>query len=118
MVLGIVYSENRQASDERKSYCIDELDDIVSVAKDIIFFVQEKWKITTDRPGSGNTKNIGSVSLIEDLIDGAGPFSKLGEEMFNDYWMNYLTPDMAKKAELAQPYYSNLESYKKFRNLL
>lgn len=52
----MVYSENRQASDERKSYCIDELDDIVSVAKDIIFFVQEKWKIATDRPGSGNTK--------------------------------------------------------------
>lgn len=118
VVLGMIYSENRQTSDECKSYYIDELDDIVSVAKDITFFVQEKWKIATDRPGSGNTKNIGSVSLIEDLIDGAGPFSKLGEEVFDDYWMNYLTPDMAKKAELAQPYYSNLESYKKFRNLL
>lgn len=118
VVLGMIYSENRQNSDECKSYYIDELDDIVSVAKDITFFVQEKWKIATDRPGSGNTKNIGSVSLIEDLIDGAGPFSKLGEEVFDDYWMNYLTPDMAKKAELAQPYYSNLESYKKFRNLL
>ena len=118
VVLGMIYSENRQNSDECKSYYIDELDDIVSVAKDITFFVQEKRKIATDRPGSGNTKNIGSVSLIEDLIDGAGPFSKLGEEVFDDYWMNYLTPDMAKKAELAQPYYSNLESYKKFRNLL
>lgn len=118
VVLGMIYSENRQASDEGKSYCIDELDDIVSVAKDITFFVQEKWKIATDRPGSGNTKNIGSVSLIEDLIEGSGPFSKLVEEVFDDYWMNYLTPDMAKKAELAQPYYNNLESYKKFRNLL
>ena len=118
VVLGMIYSENRQNSDECKSYYIDELDDIVSVAKDITFFVQEKWKIATDRPGSGNTKNIGSVSLIEDLIDGAGPFSKLGEEVFDDYWMNYLTPDMYKKAELEQPYYSNLESYKKFRNLL
>ena len=118
VVLGMIYSENRQASDEGKSYCIDELDDIVSVAKDITFFVQEKWKIATDRPGSGNTKNIGSVSLIEDLIEGSGPFSKLGEEVFDDYWMNYLTPNMAKKAELAQPYYNNLESYKKFRNLL
>lgn len=98
-------------------YTLDGLDDIVSVVKDITFFVQEKWKIAIDRPGSGNTKNIGSVSLIEDLIYGNGPFSESGEDVFDDYWTNYLTSDMAKKAELASPYYNNLEGYKKFRNL-
>jgi len=41
----------------------------------------------------------------------------LGEDVFDDYWVNYLTPDMAKKAELAKPYYNNLKSYKKFRNI-
>lgn len=116
IVLGIIYSENRDI-DERKSYPLDELENIVSVVNDITFFVQEKWKIATDRPGSGNTKNIGSVVLIPDLLAGNGCFSQLGEAVFDDYWMNYLTPDMAKKAELPRPYYNNLESYKKFRNL-
>ena len=117
IVLGIIYSENDAAIDERKFYKLENLDEIISVVKDITFFVQEKWKIATDRPGSGNTKNIGSISQIEDLIKGNGIFAELGEEVFDDYWTNYLTPDMAKKAELAKPYYNNLETYKKFRNL-
>lgn len=117
IVLGIIYSENDEAIDERKYYSIENLEDIISVVKDITFFVQEKWKIAADRPGSGNTKNIGSVSLIEDLINGNGPFTILGEDVFDDYWTNYLTSDMAKKAELAGPYYHDLDSYKKFRNL-
>lgn len=117
IVLGIIYSENDEAIDERKMYTLENLDEIISVVKDITFFVQEKWKIATDRPGSGNTKNIGSILLIEDLIQGNGTFSELGEDVFDDYWTNYLTPDMAKKAELAKPYYNNLETYKKFRNL-
>lgn len=117
IVLGIIYSENEKVVDERKYYSLEKLDDITSVINDITFFVQEKWKIATDRPGSGNTKNIGSVSVIDDLINGKGVFAELGEDVFDDYWTNYLTPDMAKKAELAKPYYNNLESYKKFRNI-
>lgn len=115
IVLGIIYSENDDI-DERKTYSLEELNEIISVVKDITFFVQEKWKIAVDRPGSGNTKNIGSVSRIKDLIDGSGPFAELGESVFDDYWMNYLTPDMARQVELAKPYYNNLETYKKFRN--
>lgn len=117
VVLGIIYSENDKAGDEIKLYSLENLDEIISVVKDIIFFVQEKWKIATDKPGSGNTKNIGSVLLIDDLISGNGVFAGLGEDVFDDYWMNYLTPDMAKKAELLSPYYNSLESYKKFRNI-
>lgn len=117
VVLGIIYSENDEAIDERRLYALDNLDKIISVVRDITFFVQEKWKIATDRPGSGNTKNIGSISLIDDLINGRGPFIELGEDVFDDYWMNYLTPDMAKKAELANPYYHNLDSYKQFRKI-
>lgn len=117
IVLGIIYSENDNSIDERKSYELSNLDEIISVVKDITFFVQEKWKIAIDRPGSGNTKNIGSVSSISDLINGNGPFAELGENIFDDYWTNYLTPDMAKQAELLQPYYNNLETYKKFRKI-
>lgn len=116
IVLGIIYSPSEKI-DERKSYTLEQLDEINSVAKDFSFFVQEKWKIATERPGSGNTKNIGSITNIEDLINGNGPFSLMGEELFDDYWMHYLTNDMAKAAELAKPYYSNLNEYKQFKNL-
>lgn len=44
-------------------------------------------------------------------------FANLGEEVFNDYWMNYLAQDMANMVELAQPYYCDLEGFKKIRNI-
>lgn len=116
VVLGIIYDTVRDI-DERKVYGIEQLNEIVSVIKNFDFFVQEKWKIAIDRPGSGNTKNIGSVSKIEDLKQGNGSFAKLGEAIFDNYWMEYLTMDMAKKAELKKPYYTSLKEYKVFKNL-
>ena len=115
-VLGVIYDYVSDI-DERKSYTIEQLPDIISVIKNFKFFVQEKWKIAIDRPGSGNTKNIGSVSNINDLINGNGPFAELGEDVFNDYWMYYLTTDMARMAELPKPYYRNLYEYKQFKNI-
>lgn len=116
IVLGIIYDVVPNI-DERKTYSLDQLGEIVSVIKNFQFFVQEKWKIAIDRPGSGNTKNIGSVSKIDDLLNGNGTFSAIGEDVFNDYWMYYLTTDMAKKAELPKPYYRNLTEYKQFKNI-
>lgn len=116
VVLGVIYDYVSDI-DERKSYTIEQLPDIISVIKNFKFFVQEKWKIAIDRPGSGNTKNIGSVSNINDLINGNGPFAELGEDVFNDYWMYYLTTDMARMAELPKPYYRNLSEYKQFKNI-
>ena len=116
IVLGVIYDTVADI-DERKSYTLEQIGEIVSVIKNFQFFVQEKWRIAIDRPGSGNTKNIGSVSKIEDLINGNGVFAELGEDVFNDYWMYYLTSDMAKKAELPQPYYTNLAEYKRFKHM-
>jgi hypothetical protein len=116
IVLGVIYDTTSDI-DERRTYTLEELYKITSVIKNFQFFVQEKWRIAIDRPGSGNTKNIGSVSRIDDLVNGNGIFSKLGEDVFNDYWMYYLTSDMAKKAELPQPYYSNLTEYKQFKHI-
>ena len=103
--------------DELKTYRLEQLDEITSVIKNFCFFVREKWEIAIDRPGSGNTKNIGSVNRIDDLLNGKGVFSELGEDIFNDYWMYYLTADMARKAELPKPYYTNITEYKKFKNI-
>ena len=62
---------------------------ITSVIKDFQFFVCEKWQLASDRQGSGNTANIGSITAIEDIVKGNGVFAKLGEKWFDEYWMNY-----------------------------
>ncbi len=88
--LGIIYDRVDGSSiDETKSYQIDQLKSISSVVKNFQFFIAEKWKIASDKGGSGNTANIGSIILIEDIINEKGMFSKLGEEWFDEYWMNY-----------------------------
>ena len=85
--LGIIYS--RYMVDETRTYRLEELRSISSVIKDFEFFVAEKWKIASDKSGSGNTANVGSINKIADIVSGRGMFSNLGEEWFDDYWMNY-----------------------------
>lgn len=88
--LGIIYDRaDHSTIDETKKHSMDELKSIASVIKNFQFFVAEKWKIASDQRGSGNTANIGSINCIEDIVDGHGMFSKLGEEWFDDYWMNF-----------------------------
>lgn len=116
-VLGLIYTRTDKNIDERKRHKIDELENITSVIRDFRFFVQEKYKIAVDRPGSGNTKNIGSVCTIKELIAGQGPFSKLGEEIFDDYWMYYLTKDMARAIDLKRAPYKNLREYFDFKSI-
>lgn len=96
--LGIIYDRaDISATDETKKYCIDELHSITSVVKNFQFFVTEKWKIASDKGGSGNTANIGSIQNISDIVAGKGMFSKLGEHWFDEYWMNY------KKITISNP---------------
>jgi hypothetical protein len=78
LVLGIIYSQIDINPNEKVIYSLDELDKITSVIKDFTFFVQPKYKIASATPGSGNTKNIGSISNLSKLINGKGIFSTLG----------------------------------------
>lgn len=88
--LGIIYTRaDAKSIDETRVYNSDQLQSIVSVIKDIQFFSCEKWEIAGDSQGSGNTANIGSIVRIEDILNGNGVFKKLGEEWFDQYWMNY-----------------------------
>lgn len=88
--LGIIYDRaDGVAIDETRIHPVDELKAITSVVKNFEFFITEKWKIASDKRGSGNTANIGSIKNIADIVDGRGMFSKLGESWFDDYWMNY-----------------------------
>jgi hypothetical protein len=74
---------------EREVTTVKNLKSITSVIKDFDFFASEKWKIASDKQGSGNTANIGSIVDIADLKNGNGIFSKLGEEWFDEYWINH-----------------------------
>lgn len=103
--LGIIYSRHTEGEiDETRTYGFEELHSIASVIKDFKFFLAEKWKIASDKSGSGNTANIGSINKIDDIISGRGMFSDLGEEWFDDYWMNYgkitITEDSGKTKQI------------------
>lgn len=73
--------ENRKEIDsfivnETEVYNLENFTNIKSVVRDFDFFIQEKWRIAIDRPGSGNTKNIGSENDISNLKEGNGLFVK------------------------------------------
>ncbi|MBN1453378.1 MAG: EcoRV family type II restriction endonuclease [Anaerolineales bacterium] len=88
--LGIIYSRTASEKiDETKIFQLQELQSIASVIRDFQFFVAEKWEIASDKQGSSNTANIGSITKIDDILNGNGVFKKLGEVWFDDYWMNY-----------------------------
>lgn len=113
-VLGVVYSQAENAIDERQQYTLDQLESIPSVIRSFQFFAQPKYRIASTAPGSGNTKNIGSITTLSDLLNGTGPFAALGEEVYDDYWMYYLTADMARAVNLPRPY-SNLKTYLEYK---
>jgi len=89
LCLGILYTRAKPTDiDETEILKLTELDKISSVITDLLFFAEEKWKISSDKGGSGNTANIGSIDYIDDMLNGNGVFKKLGEKVFDDYWIN------------------------------
>ena len=87
--IGIIYSRNIMQQYDTKIYSADEVVNIPAVIRDFTFFASEKWRIASDKSGSGNTANIGSIQYIEDIINGNGVFANAGEELFDDYWANF-----------------------------
>ncbi len=103
-----------------KRTTLDGLDDLTPPIRDIEIIFHEKWRLASDHPGSGNTKNIGSIKDIDRIKNGEGIFTAFGDkgkEIFKDYWTYYLTKDMAGKAELLRPPYKNLREYLEYRGM-
>jgi len=113
-VLGMLYKQSVIDANEKDVYSVDELSAIHSVIEKFIFFVQPKWKIANDIPGSGNTRNIGGITNIQKLLNGQGPFADLGEEVFDDYWKGYFNNVDARTAGIGAPRYNNLKTYKQY----
>lgn len=113
--LGVIYDRNESATmDETKIYKLQELQSITSVIKNFQFFVAEKWKIASDRSGSGNTANIGSINYIPDILNEKGVFSELGEDLFDDYWINYRKINVKTKNGKFRPI-SNIEDFLRYK---
>ncbi len=114
-VLGIIYSRYNADQEQMRVYSLEDIEHIPAIVGDFRMFFHEKYKIASDKPGSGNTRNIGSVIEIEKLVAGTGPFAELGEEVFDDYWMHYETHDMARRKGMQAPRYTNLATYLRWR---
>lgn len=113
--LGIIYSRTLLPENfETQVFPINDLHSIPSVIGRMTFFACEKWTIASDKGGSGNTANIGSINNIEDILAGHGTFKNLGEEWFDDYWMNFgkiiIKDDNGKTKKL-----TSLKEYLKYR---
>ncbi len=114
--LGIIYSRAELSKDgETRIYSIDEIKSIPAVIKNFLFFAEEKWKIASDKGGSGNTANIGSIQKIDDILNGNGVFAKAGEELFDDYWANFGKIEVLVDGERKK--LSSFEEYLRYRGL-
>ena len=85
---GIGFVCNRIAekkSGAEHSYDIAQIKDIPLPFGNVELFVHEKWRISSDKEGSGNTTNIFSINgTIEDFREGRGLFAS--EDEFLNYW--------------------------------
>ncbi|HDX0794254.1 TPA: hypothetical protein RNS57_002802 [Stenotrophomonas maltophilia] len=91
-VLGFIYTQRAPAA----PYLLGELPkpgEIECPYENVFSFIRRKEEITGLSPGSGNTKNIGSIQLTsaEEFASASGPFSQFGlaKEASDFYWKNY-----------------------------
>lgn len=84
-VIGFVYRRIKQKQvTSSRIYSFDTLKQIPVPFDNVEVFMQEKWRISGDRAGSGNTANIGSINgAMKDFEMGNGVFHS--EEEFLEY---------------------------------
>lgn len=114
--LGIIYSRvELDKNEEMHIYSVEEVDSIPAVISNFVFFAEEKWRIASDKGGSGNTANIGSIQNIDDILNGNGVFAKAGEELFDDYWANFGKLEILSKGKRKK--LSSFADYLRYRRL-
>lgn len=108
-VIGFVYNRigTKKAQAEHR-FALDQIADIPLPFENVEVFVQEKWRIASDRAGSGNTTNIGSINgTIDEFRKGNGPFES--EDEFLAYWRAY----GRTKADRAE--FSNISEFRRLK---
>lgn len=98
-VIGFVYKRN-DAAQESRVFNFEDREKIAFPYYDVKYFIQEKYKIAGDKPGSGNTENLGSFPTrdFSALKEGRGPFNELGQDVFDLYWKYYPKYRASEKA--------------------
>lgn len=89
-VVGFIY--DRVPNVEARIVKLEDAKTIVVPIRNVQLIVAQKWRIASDRPGSGNTANIGSVTSLKELSKARGVFTQFGERgkaIFEDYWRNF-----------------------------
>jgi hypothetical protein len=106
-VIGFVYDRlAKKKAGGTHEYTTGDLKDIPLPFENVEVFVQEKWRISSDRAGSGNTTNIGSiVARLDDFVAGRGVFDS--EDEFLEYWRSY-----GRTAGDRQGAYSNIGQFR------
>ncbi len=109
-VVGYVYKRVvAKKSAECRAYNVACLGEIVPPYEQVQVFVQEKWRIASDKAGSGNTTNIGSIrGVLSDFESGNTPF--LSEEEFLEYWRNY-----ERTAGEREGRFKNIQEFRKWK---
>jgi hypothetical protein len=111
-VVGYVYRRvaTKKAADY-KLYSIDDLAAMTLPYDNVRVFVQEKWRIASDRAGSGNTTNIGSIlGPIEDFQAGKTPFAS--ESEYLEYWRLY-----GRTANERRDRFNNVAEFRRWKRL-
>lgn len=108
-VIGFVYKRNGEAQDSKVYDCAERYN-INIPYHEVKYFIQEKYKIAGDKPGSGNTENIGSFKTnnFEELKHGMGLFATLGQDVYDLYWKYY------PKYRAVEKEYTSLEEFLKW----
>jgi len=89
-IVGFIY--DRVAGVKPDIVDISQIDKIIPPVENVEVVIWQKWQIASDKPGSGDTANIGSVRTLKALRTGQGTFTQFGEkgkEVFEDYWRNF-----------------------------
>ena len=90
-IIGFIYRRVLvDANAASRRYSTANLAKVPAPFSDVEVFMQEKWRIAGERPGSGNTANIGSIrGTLPDFQQGNGVFESEAE--FLEYWRGYDT---------------------------
>lgn len=107
----IMFLYDREEHPSAGVYTTGDLSKIVAAYKNVEVAVMEKYRVGGDKPGSGNTDNIGTFRSkdFEAFSYGAGPFSFLGKDVYENYWRNY--PRNTLSREDKSKLYLNLPNY-------
>jgi hypothetical protein len=96
-VIGFVYDRVTPTSQATTPSPTEQA--LVCPYRNVEWFVQEKYRIAGELPGSGNTANIGSIKgrSLAAFWAGNGPFAEHGEDVFRAYWSHFSSQNGQRK---------------------